>query len=252
VRIATWNLERLKLGESTAAHYDEVLQSFFGDLLVVTEPGPGFVERHPDAVLSPRQRTGSTAPESWIALLGSSIQMHRIQLPYNRLAAAGWAEIRGRQVALYGSILPWNHHALRQAPDVYGSETRTFTEIFDQALKDQVEDIVVLQREFGSRNVFWAGDFNHPLAGSLRGYVRYASVAISNALAQLGMTAFNADAPNAHEGAKAIDLVCGPSELVAEVVQCTYPILKGRPMSDHRGYCVSVEWPQGSSTGQDV
>ena len=246
MRIATWNLERLKLGASAAEDYDQVLHSFDADLLVVTEPGPGFLERFPDAVLSPPQRSGPVSPEAWVALLGNSIQVHGIDLPYSRLAAAGWAEIGGRRVALYGSVLPWNHHALRQAPDVYGGEDRTFTEIFDRAINEQVEDVVVLQTEFGRRNVFWAGDFNHPLAGSLSGYVRHASIAISPSLVRLGMKAFNASAPNAHLGTNAIDLVCGPSELIAEVVECPHPFAKGKPMSDHRGYCVSVEWPNAT------
>jgi len=243
VRIATWNLERLKLGASAAGDYDQVLHSFDADLLVVTEPGPGFRGRFPYAVLSPPQRSGPASPESWVALLGSSIQAHGIVLPYSRLAAAGWAEIGGRNVALYGSVLPWNRHALRQAPDVYGEEDRTFTEIFDRAINDQVENVVALQTEFGRGNVFWAGDFNHPLAGSLSGYVRHASNAISTSLVRLGMRAFNASAPNAHAGANAIDLVCGPSELITEVVACPRPFAKKRPMSDHRGYSVSVEWP---------
>jgi hypothetical protein len=243
MRIATWNIARLKMGTKQAAAYYEALDSFHADLLVVTEPGPGFFENHVDCVISPGQRLGAAGPESWVALLGNSIQAHRIELPYNRLAAAGWAEIEGRNVALYGSVLPWNHFALRQAPDVYGTETRTFEEIFDQAIDEQVNDVLALQSEFGPENVIWAGDFNHPLTGSLHGYRRHARDAISASLDRLGMKAFNADAPNAHEVANAIDLICGPVTCVAEVVQCLYPRPNGKPMSDHRGYCVSVDWP---------
>src|SRR5271170_4260275 len=87
---------RTKLRTIATPDYDRELESFHADLLVVTEPGPGFAERHKDAVVSPAERTDTSTAESWIALLGSSIHAHPMKLPYSRLAAAGWAVIEGR------------------------------------------------------------------------------------------------------------------------------------------------------------
>lgn len=241
MRIATWNMEREGRGQAHSEAYDAALASYASDLAVVTEPGPNFVLRYVDAVMSSAQRVGKSGPESWVAIVGASLAPMDIEIPYSRLAAAAFTEAFGPPVAIYGSILPWNA-AATQAPDVYGRDVLPFSEFFDRALQEQVSDIKAIAAEFGPGNVFWAGDFNHPLEGSLRGFAAHARKAIAVALDDLGMRAFNASAPHAKPCANSVDLICGPVNLSSNGVEDWLPTADGRPLSDHRAYCVEVGW----------
>lgn len=194
-------------------------------------------------MFSPSERPGGRGGESWVAIVGDELQpVGSEEIPYQHLAAAATAaETSGHRIAVYGSVLPWNA-ARSQAPDVYGSEERAFEHVFDRALQQQVEDVEYLQDEFGRDNVFWAGDFNHPLVGSLQGFSRHASDAIVNALDDLGMVAVNRDAEHAMTGIHAIDLICGPAGLNYGLPVSSMPGHEGRPLSDHRAYVVEVNW----------
>ncbi len=234
-------MEREGRGQAHSSAYDAALASYFSDLAVVTEPGPNFVIRYVDAVMSSAQRVGKSGPESWVAIVGAGLAPIDIETPYSRLAAAAFTEAFGTPVAIYGSILPWNA-AATQAPDVYGHDALPFNELFDRALHEQVSDIKAIAVEFGPGNVFWAGDFNHPLEGPLQGFAAHARRAISAALDGLGMRAFNASAPHAKPRANSIDLICGSANLSSNVVEDWLPTADGRPLSDHRAYCVEIGW----------
>jgi hypothetical protein len=242
MRIGTWNLERLKGNPAKAHHYDEVLNTLRADLVVATEPGPQIHARFPNAVCSASERPAKKGRESWIALLGGERRLHGIDYPYERLATSAWTEIGGQRIALYGSVLPWNA-ARSQAPEVYGDEVRPFTDVFDHALSSQVADIMALQLEFGRRNVFWAGDFNHPLVGPLHGYSKHARQGIAEALDELGMRAFNRESPGARPGTHSIDLICGSIELTVSIPVSQFPEVNGRALSDHGAHYVDISWP---------
>ena len=237
MRIATWNMERAGRGRAHEAKYDKVITSFCADLIIITEPGPHFAIRYPQAVMSPAKRLGKDGPESWVAIVGHGLEPVDLDLPYGRLAAAAFSESFGVPIAIYGSILPWNA-AVSQAPDVYANVTLSFGDLFDRALHEQKSDIRALQSTFGQGHVFWAGDFNHPLVGSLHGFASHARTGIVTALEDLEMRAFNYDAPHAKPTAKSIDLICGPISMTSEVVEHTFPASDGRPLSDHRAYLV--------------
>jgi hypothetical protein len=238
MRIATWNIERRARGPACDEDYDRAIRDLVADVVVITEPGPHFTRRHPEAVLSPRGRPGTGDDESWVAILGSGLQpLHMDKMPYGRLAVAA---ALGQQFAIYGSVLPWNA-ARSQARDIYGEQPRHFKEVFDVAIQEQVQDVERLQKEFGNACVFWAGDFNHPLVGPLRGFSAHARARIDEALETLAMTALNRTSAHAKSGAFAIDLICGPSSLDYGTPEDQYPVAGGKPLSDHRAYVIDVD-----------
>ena len=156
MRIATWNIERRARGPACDEYYDRAIRDLDADVVVITEPGPHFTRRHPEAVISPSGRPDTGDDESWIAVLGSGLQpLHVDKIPYRRLAVAASKDASGQQIAIYGSILPWNA-ARSQARDVYGEHPRHFKDVFDLAIQKQVQDVERLQEEFGHLCVFWA------------------------------------------------------------------------------------------------
>jgi hypothetical protein len=240
MRIATWNIERRGRGPACDEYYDKALRDLDADVVVITEPGPHFTHRHPEAVISPSGRPDTGDDESWVAVLGSDLHpLHVDTIPYRRLAVAASMDASGQQIAIYGSVLPWNA-ARSQARDVYGEQPRDFNDVFDLAIKEQVQDVERLQGEFGNARVFWAGDFNHPLEGPPRGFSGHARARIDEALQTLGMIALNRTSAHAKSGAFAIDLICGPSSLDYGTPGDRYPFAEGRPLSDHRAYVIDV------------
>jgi len=240
VRIAAWNIERRARGPACDEYYDKAIRDLDADVVVITEPGPHFTRRHPEAVMSPSARPDTGDDESWIAVLGSELQpLHVDTIPYRRLAVAASMDASGQQIAIYGSVLPWNA-ARSQANDVYGEQPRHFKDVFDLAIQEQVQDVERLQEEFGHLCVFWAGDFNHPLVGPLRGFSGHARARIDEALQTLGMIALNRTSGHAKLGAFAIDLICGPPTLDYGTPEDSYPVANGKPLSNHRAYVVDV------------
>lgn len=240
MRIATWNIERRARGPAYEEHYDKAIRDLNADVIVITEPGPHFTRRYSEAVISPTGRPNINGDESWIALLGRGLQpLHVNKIPYCRLAVAASKDVSGQQIAIYGSVLPWNA-ARSQAPDVHGKQPRQFKDVFDLALEEQVQDVQRLQEEFGHLYVFWAGDFNHPLVGPLPGFSRHARARIDEALQTLGMIALNRTSGHAKSGVSAIDLICGPSIHEYGTPEDSYPVAKGKPLSDYRAYVLEV------------
>jgi endonuclease/exonuclease/phosphatase family metal-dependent hydrolase len=108
-------------------------------------------------------------------------------------------------------------------------------------LDEQAADLGYLKSRFPRDCLIWAGDFNHSLDGDIvtsgRGRVR-----IQEVLCDLGLTAWNADAPHRlnqpnRNDVRAIDLVCGPNDIAVGLVE----VIPAGNLSDHNGYVVSVE-----------
>jgi hypothetical protein len=243
MRIATWNIERRQQKTTHDARHAAAISELEADVIVVTEPGADFASKCGSEVFSVNERPGGRGKESWVAIVGTGLAPIRgEEIPYQHLATAASVEISGRRFAVYGSVLPWNA-ARSQAPDVYGTEERTFEQVFDRAIRQQVGDIESLQRVFGRDNVFWAGDFNHPLVGPLSGFSGHARAGILDALADVGMVAANRGSEHAKLGAFAIDLICGPEGLDYGLAVSSMPMHDGHALSDHRAYVVEVNWP---------
>ena len=203
------------------------------DLVVVTEPGPGFRGRHPMSHMSPEERPGSDGEEAWVAILGSSLETVDLDISYRHLAVASRAVVGETRVLLYGSVLPWLS-AGTHAPDVYGESKRPFIEIFETALDEQVADMKELRRQYPDDALVWAGDFNHTLTGpTLSGR---ASEMLERAVERLGMKATNAAAPHRRAGMNALDFICVERAWKCVAVESGYPLFGGRPLSDHRSY----------------
>ena len=240
MRIATWNMERLKKGNRAASAYDEHLRELRADVTVVTEPGSGFGERHPTALVAPELRLGSKKPEAWVAILGSSLDAASLEIPYKHLAVAGTTTIEGQRILIYGSVLPWLS-ARRHAYDVYGSTDRPFIDVFTTAIGQQVGDMRRLQALYPDHLPIWAGDFNHTIVPPFVSI--QASAMIESALKGLGLRAYNATAPHREPEWHTIDLLCGPEHWVCGDTESSYPEYKGTALSDHRAYAVEIELP---------
>ena len=102
MRIGTWNIERMGRGHKFADLYRDELLSLMADVVVVTEPGPGFHDLFPEAVMSPENRPSRKPPEAW----GASLRVPGHEEVANGLGGAGGKEARpplGRSRAEQGS-----------------------------------------------------------------------------------------------------------------------------------------------------
>lgn len=107
--------------------------------------------------------------------------------------------------------------------------------VFARVLREQVEDITTLRQRF-DEPVLWAGDFNHPIAGCSRA----GRVLLQAALDSLGYAAWNVSASHAIDGLCAVDLLCGPRDLVLHATGRIDPRRDGIVMSDHAGYWIDL------------
>jgi hypothetical protein len=238
MRIATWNIERCRRGKRFTAAYDDEIENLCAGVVVVTEPGPGFAARHPEAILSPQRRSGPNGTESWVAIVGDAIQRVDTTYEYRDLAVACRCELSDASLVVFGSVLPWLA-AGSQAPDVYGPEPRTFIDIFREALSAQVGQLRQLASRYPDDLLIWAGDFNHPLQPPF--ISAQASDLLRGAIAGLGLQAMNLMAPHREPGLCALDLICAPSETNCQEVESYCPTFDGHPLSDHRAYVVELE-----------
>ena len=236
VRIATWNLERADSARIRQAQ-ETVLRELTADILVLTEPGPSY-RPGPRVVTSPPERSRPKKGDAWVAIVGDSVEPVGVEIPYERLAVAARARIDGRSVVVYGSVLPWAF-AANNAPELVRARESAF-DTFLRVLREQVADIAELRRRWPADLVVWAGDFNQTLSGPSHGGSAVKREALRRALDELGLVAFNADAPNARPGMHTIDLICGPRETVIVRQARVDPVRDGLRLSDHAAYWVEM------------
>lgn len=206
------------------------------DILVLTEP-PASYRAGPGVVTSPSQRSGPRGPESWVAIVGTSIEPVEIAIPYERLAVAARTDLNGRHLVIYGAVLPWlavtNH-----APYLV-QEGETSLDVFRRVLAAQAADVAELRRRSGEP-VLWLGDFNQTLIGSLAGGSAARRSLLLDTLAGLGLEAWNGSADHMVPGLCAVDLICGPKGEVLHGRGRIDPVRDGVTMSDHAGYWVDL------------
>jgi hypothetical protein len=236
VRVGTWNLER-KSGR-TAAFQVEVLDQLDLDIAVLTEPGRGWIDAD-GVVTSPPDRSSPQGSESWIAIRTIEPRAAWVIPPFERLAAATIATIRGREVVVYGSVLPWRS-APRHIPEL-ALHDELPAAMFERYLDAQVADLDDLRSHHPRAVLIWAGDFNQSLDGPNLVGSRSGRLLLRGALDHLGFTAWNQSEHHANTGLSAIDLICGPRDVCITHVERIDPFQNGRLLSDHAGYVVDVK-----------
>lgn len=239
VKIATWNLER---GRSRRARESQTatLREVDADLVVLTEPPASFQPDPGDAmVASPPERLGSAGRESWVAIVtGLVLTPVGLEIPFDRMAVAAHVLGEARNVVIYGSVLPWG--SIRShAPDLVRGDASAFA-AFVRVVGEQVEDIEALRMLYPRDLIVWAGDFNQTLTGPCRSGSLAKRQRLASALARLGFEAWNRDVAHARPGLRAIDLICGPKEVVVADTGRIDPVRDGLVMSDHAGYWVEI------------
>jgi hypothetical protein len=153
------------------------------------------------------------------------------------MAAAALTETPSGGFVIYGSVLPWASFR-RHAPELARDGESSFESFV--LLGDQVGDIEELRREYPEHRVIWAGDFNQHVHGPDGGGSRAKRQALVAALVRLGFVAWNGAAAHAHPSMHAIDLICGPKELVVREQGRIDPTRDGVRMTDHAGYWVEL------------
>jgi hypothetical protein len=202
MRIATWNLERGAKTRAARAAQTAVLRELRADVVVLTEPGVGY-QAGPGVVTSPPVRPRAQGPEPWIAIFGEGIEPV-LDVPYARLAAGARVAVGGRNLIIYGSVLPWLS-VTSHAPEVVHAGEDSFG-AFQRVLGEQLADIAELRRRHGLP-VVWAGDFNQSLAGPLAGGSQVRRQALRDALDAAKIDVWNGEAAHAQRGLCAVDLV---------------------------------------------
>ncbi len=234
MRIATWNLERGGRTRAAREAQEATLRELEADVAVLTEPPPTFVAG-PGVVTSPALRPGPNGPEAWVAIVGATVEPAPLDAPYERLGVAARVT-PGGSLVVYGGVLPWL--SIRSHAPELVMEGETFPDAFARVLAAQRNDLLAL-RSLGA-SVVWAGDFNQSLRGPNWGGSTAGRDGLRSSLAELGMVAWNADASHAREGMCAIDLICGPADLMVLAQGRIDPVREDVRMSDHAGYWVDL------------
>lgn len=213
------------------------------DVWVLTEIGHQRRKRMLGRAVCSAPPPSSRRLSCWVAVTGPGAEPVGPPLLYERLAAAARVVISGQPVIVYGSVLPWRTAERDLGPDVVRPDEH-YREVFDRLVAQQAADVCALQREFPGELVVWAGDFNQELTRPFSSGSKAGRDRLRDALDSLGMQAWNEQAAHALDGCKTIDLICGPSTVPPNSVERFHPTVGPRPLSDHAGYVVELDFPQ--------
>ena len=235
MKLATWNLERGGPTQTAALAQAETLRGLDADVVVLTEP-PSSYRTGRGVVASTPLRSGARGAESWVAIVGRSVEPVAFEAPFERLAVAASVTIEGSPLVVYGGVLPWLAIGAHE-PELVREGEDAFA-VFERVLAEQAADVMELRSRYG--DVVWAGDFNETLEGPSWGGSARRRALLQKTLSALGYTAWNANAQHAKPGMCAIDLLCGNAkwELVAQ--GRIDPSRGNVVMSDHAGYWVEL------------
>ena len=233
MRLATWNVERLRSGRRRARALDWV-NRIAADIWVFTEADSDFAPhglRHvhtslPDPARHPRERwvsIVSSFPLEPVALVGDPIR-----------SAAAFVHPPGTgALIVFGTVLPWTTDRWRGHR---GSDA------FAAALAAQLIDLRSLRTRERSSKFVLAGDFNQHLGDGDRYWSGRNKRLISEALAELGLTVLTANPTDPVQRVapdrRSVDHVC-----VAKPLECNRESLGVWPpgpqpdplVSDHFG-----------------
>jgi hypothetical protein len=237
VRIATWNLERGGRTAAAGRAQDAVLRALAADVIILTEP-PASYRSGPGVVTSPPRRRGRAGDEAWVAIVGDGVEPVALEIPFERMATAARLGANERAVVVYGSVLPWAAIA-SHAPELVRPGESSL-DVFLRVLREQASDLLTLRNAYPDDLLVWAGDFNQTVAGPNLGGSHAKRDALVATLADLGLVAWNGDAAHANVPLCAIDLLCGPRDVVPARQGRIDPLVDGVIASDHAGYWVEI------------
>lgn len=235
LRIATWNLERGGRTRAAGLAQDDALRELAVEVVVLTEP-PSSYRTGPGVVASAPLRRGAHGLESWVAIVGRSVEPVTLDVPFGRLAVAASVTIEGVPLVVYGAVLPWLTVGAHE-PELARDGEDSFA-VFERVLAEQAADVAELRRRHG--DVVWLGDFNETLAGPSWGGSARRRALLEKTLSALGYAAWNAAADHAKPGMCAVDLICGPADWELAAQGRVEPSRGGVVMSDHAGYWVQL------------
>lgn len=236
VKLATWNLERGGRTRSARAAQEEVLRELAADVLILTE-APAAYRDGPGVVASMPRRSGAAGLESWVAVVGPSVEVLPFEVPYERMAVAARARVRDTRLIIYGGVLPWLSVAAH-APDIVAMGEDSMA-AFTRVLAEQIRDVTELRERFGEL-VVWAGDFNQTLTGPLWGGSEARRGLLVQGLDSIGYSAWNEGALHAEPGMSAVDFICGPASRRVAAQGRIDPSRGALALSDHAGYWVEL------------
>lgn len=239
MRLGLWNVQRGGRGGAAYEHQVRLLDRLKLDVAVLTEPPAKALTGTGDVVASPADRMGAAGAEAWVAIVGAGVEPLPPACPFERLAVVARYNGRGRMVIVYGCVLPWRA-ARTQAPEL-GLPGESAGGMFARMLAAQKRDLESLMAAYPDALVVWVGDFNQSLAGPNRVGSNQGRAALNNALDDLGMKAWNADASHARVDLHTIDLICGPTAEAVHRVGRVDPTVDGRRISDHAAYWVDLD-----------
>jgi hypothetical protein len=158
------------------------------------------------------------------------------------MAAAATAEVDGVDFLVYGSVLPWRA-ASSQAMDIFDLPEKGVptTAIYGAWLTAQLRDIWKLGGIYPEHQLLWLGDFNVPVIPPFDHRLPTGSKMVTDAVRNLGLRVYNAEAPHRLPDLHTIDLICGPETMVMKTCESIGDTTTQHRLSDHRLCYVDVD-----------
>lgn len=159
MKIANWNLERIKPSEPRLALIQEYVVAVDADIWILTEThenvGP---EGEFSSCFSGEPDRVSRAGERWVGIWSRwpIESLHTFVSDSSRCCAGRIATSPYGELIIYGGVLPWTND-WRGFPGVNG-------QAFEAALSIQRDDWMRIQLNFPNATLIVAGDFNQDLA----------------------------------------------------------------------------------------
>ncbi len=233
MRIATWNVESLRsLTPARETAFRETMASVDADVWVLTEtwtnffPGTGYAlaaesETATDLIRQPTRR--------WVAIWRKS-SLAATQLTSgaqaDRQACCRIHVADGHPITIVGTVLPWN-----------GDKLWPTANDFRDAVSEQAESWVELQRGLPECPFVVAGDFNQSLPYATYFGSRVGEAALSDAFNLLNLACLTqGDCPRL--GRPRIDHICierSGFESQSPVGGWDIPTVNGKGVTDHEG-----------------
>jgi len=243
--LATWNVEGTKpRSAARLAVVREALAALHHDVLVLTE---SYVDIPALSGLR-LSATSSEAPDReregrWVCIWTStaiSAESLAVREEAERSAAVLLSMPSGRQVIVFGTVLPWRTDSRRAG--LRGGAA------FEHSLNLQARDITRLRAQFPGARFWMLGDFNQEIDASRPAGTAVGRAALKRFLAEqnlLALTGGATDPLRRERWRDSIDHICvdaksAASASPARIWPNQFP-LPGRPWPDHHGVEVSLE-----------
>lgn len=222
LRVGTWNVE----GSAEPGALD-LLLGLRAPVLLLTEVPPGFAlpGYRTTELRCPTMLPGVPEGQHYAAVAAvDELELLELEAPSVTSAAA-----RVRGATFVSTVLPWPH---APAPPYVGSKQAEQTVHAVDELERWLADLA------RQGPLVWGGDWNHPLAGSLRGFTRPGHDRIALALKRLGLRAHTRDAwaqPTRYGRCRSVDHLASAG--AARLDEAT----DGRPYSSHDAYVAELD-----------